>query len=67
MRPGENVWTAFDDDGDTVAELIVTSYACDATGAPNTQYYGGGGYCMGYYQREGASYALLRTDIVASC
>jgi len=67
LRPGENVWTGFDDDGDQVADLVITSYSCDASGT--TQQYGAGatGYCMSYYRREGSSYAMLRTDVVTQC
>lgn len=66
LRTGENVWTAFDDDGDDVAELVITSYSCDISGNP-AQTYPYGAYCMGYYQRDGSSYRLLRTDIVKQC
>jgi hypothetical protein len=67
LRPGENVWTGFDDDGDQVADLLITSYSCDASGT--SQQYGAGamGYCMSYYKGEGSSYTMLRTDIVPSC
>jgi len=65
-RPGESVWAALDSDGDDVAELIITSYTCDPSGTPTTMY-PSGAYCMSYYQRDGGSYDVLRTDIVKSC
>lgn len=66
LRPGENVWTGFDDDGDQTADLVITSFSCDTSGNVS-QTYPSGAYCMSYYRREGSSYNMLRTDIVPSC
>jgi hypothetical protein len=66
LRQGENVWTGFDDDGDQLADLVVTSFSCDPSGNVSQQY-PSGAYCMSYYRREGSSYTMLRTDIVPQC
>lgn len=66
LRLGESVWAGFDDDGDDNADLIVTYMNCDPSGNP-TQTYPYGAFCVGYYKREGSSYAMLRTDVVKQC
>jgi hypothetical protein len=66
LRPGENAWSALDDDGDDIADLVITSFSCDTAGTISQQY-PSGAYCMSYYRREGTSYSMLRTDIVPSC
>jgi hypothetical protein len=66
LRQGENVWQGFDDDGDNLADLVITSFSCDTTGTVS-QTYPSGAYCMSYYRREGSTYAMMRTDIVPSC
>jgi hypothetical protein len=65
---GETVLSALDDDGDDVADLIVTYFQCDPNGTPMQYGAGGGAYCVSYYQRDaGVSYSELRTDVVRSC
>jgi hypothetical protein len=56
----------FDTDGDQTPELYVGYYSCDESksitrsGQPQ-------GYCVPYYQRDGATYTEFRNDFVRSC
>jgi hypothetical protein len=67
QRAGETLMAAIDQDNDNIAELIITYYYCDLSGAVAQQGGGSQAYCMVYYQRNGSRYDELRIDVVKSC
>lgn len=65
-QAGENLWIAFDDGSDGVADFVVTYYQCDANGVINTSATTSG-FCMNYYALRGSDYARVRQDQVRQC
>jgi hypothetical protein len=63
-RPAESAWLGVDDDGDGDAELVVTSFPCDAAGQYSSS---GTTACLSYYVADGRSLRQLRVDHVATC
>jgi hypothetical protein len=65
----ENVWTAFDRDADTLEDLIVTAYSCDADGFvldPSASM-SGSPFCMDYWLRDAHAWRRARQDIIDRC
>ena len=66
LHVGEMLLGAVDDDGDNRPDLLVTWFYCDAQGT-SQQYGQGGHYCVVHSARDGASYQVLRLDVVKNC
>ncbi len=64
-QANENLWVAFDDGADGLADVIVTYHQCDAGGAISTA--SNGSFCMNYYAYRGGSYDRTRQDNVQTC
>lgn len=64
----ENVWTAFDRDGDSIEDLIVTAYTCDAQGAaPAAGSTASAPFCLDYWLRDSHGWHRSRQDIIDRC
>jgi hypothetical protein len=54
--PDDDVWRAIDNDGDGVADIVITRYGCDASGRPTST---GNTFCIDVWARTGAR--MMRT------
>jgi hypothetical protein len=63
-RAEESVEVAIDTDGNGRADLILTQYACDATGAPTN---GAGARCFDTYLEQRGVMRRVQRDILRAC
>jgi hypothetical protein len=64
-RPGEQVWSVLDRDGDGSEDLVVTAYSCDKSGEMTTSAIAG--YCIDYWNLDHGDWRKLRHDFVETC
>ena len=62
-------WMGVDEDGDGIAEMVVTAYDCSDEETPPVAQGGQNyeTYCLDYWQQEGANWRKLQRDIFYTC